>query len=450
MVFPIHLMAAFVVMGVTAGALAMTSTAAEASFQRWVKDFWPTARAAGISRRTFNLAFAGVKPDPKVLERARYQPEFVKPIWEYIERAASDSRVENGRKMLREHAALFAAVERKYKVDRHVIAAIWGMESNYGSHKGDHDVIRALATLAYQGGRYRRFGRSQLVATLKILQRGDITRTGLKGSWAGAMGHTQFIPTTYNAHAVDFDGDGRRDIWNSLGDALGSTGNYLKVSRWRPGRAWGYEVLLPKGFNTGLAGKRRRWDVATWQKKGVRRADGKPFPHLRDKASLLLPAGSKGPAFLILNNFRSILRYNNADAYALGVGILSDRLRGAGPLKTAWPKQDRPLSQKERKALQKRLAALGYAISDIDGIIGPETKTAIRHYQKDQGLAVDGFAGLMLLRHVIAVAKNSEKAARARAKAAMRRGEADSGAAEARALMGVKSSKPIVKPDKAR
>ena len=447
MVYRIPL-AALLCTGLATGSLAMTTQTAEAGFQQWVRGFWPQARAKRISKRVFDQAFAGVTPDPKVLESARYQPEFVKPVWEYIERAASDTRIENGRKMLAEHAGLFARIERRYKVDRHVIAAIWGMESNYGTYKGDHYVIRALATLAYQGGRYRRFGRSQLLATLKILQRGDISRKDLKGSWAGAMGHTQFIPTTYNAYAVDFDGDGKRDIWNSLADALASTANYLKVSRWRPGQTWGYEVLLPKGFNTALAGKRRRWSISTWQKKGIRRANGQPFPRLSDKASLLLPAGAKGPAFLVLNNFRSILRYNNADSYALGVGYLSDRLRGAGPLKTAWPRKDRPLLKKERMALQKRLASLGYRITDFDGIIGPESKDAIRDYQRDQALKVDGFAGLYLLRHVISVAKNEKKAALVRSRAGQRTGTGEktgagektgsTGLDEARRLMGIK------------
>ncbi len=396
-------------LNLTAGASLMTVEKAQAaSFEQWVKGFWPSARARRISRRTFETAFKGVTPDPEVLEAARYQPEFVKPIWEYIERAASDSRVKNGRQKLAEHDALFRAIEKRYGVDRYIIAAIWGMESNYGTHKGDKYVIRSLATLAYRGGRYRKFGRQQLIASLKILQRGDITREGLKGSWAGAMGHTQFIPTTYNAYAVDYTGDGRRDIWNTIADALASTGNYLRVSKWRPGRRWGYEVVLPKGFNTRLAGKRRRWSLATWAKKGIKRADGKPFEHRNDKASLLLPAGANGPAFLILDNFRALLRYNNADAYALGVGLLADRLRGAGPLKTPWPKKDRPLLKKERIALQKRLASLGYHITDFDGIIGPESREAIRRYQQDQGLAIDGFAGLYLLRHVIATAKGAK------------------------------------------
>ena len=436
----------FCAISLTAGGALMTVDNAEAAgFERWVKGFWATARARGISRRTFDTAFKGVTPDPAVLRSTRYQPEFVKPVWEYIERAASDSRVENGRKKLAEHDALFRAIEKRYGVDRHIIAAIWGMESNYGTYKGDKYVIRSLATLAYSGGRYRKFGRQQLIATLKILQRGDTTREKLNGSWAGAMGHTQFIPTTYNAYAVDYTGDGRRDIWDTLADALASTGNYLKVSKWRRGRAWGYEVLLPKGFNTRLAGKRRRWALSTWAKKGVRRADGKPFTHLGDKASLLLPAGAKGPAFLILNNFRSILRYNNADSYALGVGILADRLRGSGPLKTAWPTKDRPLLKKERIALQKRLASLGYKIADFDGIIGPESREAIRAYQTDQGLKVDGFAGLDLLRHVIAVAKKEAKNQRPKNQpqraAAGSKTIPDDGVAEARKIMNVTADK---------
>ncbi|MGH1349538.1 MAG: lytic murein transglycosylase [Methyloligellaceae bacterium] len=308
-------------------------------FKKWLVRFEKTAKRKGIKAKTFKAAFKGIEgPDQDVFDKANNQAEFKKTIEEYIERRVRQERIDQGLKLLKEHDKLLRSVEKKYGVDRHIVLAIWGLESNFGSHKGDKSVVRSLATLAYRGSR-RRFGRSQLLASLKILQRGDITPEKMLGSWAGAMGHTQFIPTTYNAYAVDFDKDGKRDIWHSIPDALGSTANYLRVSKWKNGKTWGYEVKLPKGFNYKLVSHRKklRKTLGSWKKLGVKRANGKPFPRLTDKAYLQLSSGKKGPAFLILPNFRSILRYNNSFAYALSVGYLADRLRGGDKFITPWP-----------------------------------------------------------------------------------------------------------------
>ena len=375
--------------------------AADPGFDRWVREFWPVARAEGITAATYNAAFAGLTPDPEVLEKARYQPEFVRPLWDYVDKAVSDKRLENGKAMLRQHARLLDALERTYGVDRHILVAIWGMESSYGQVLDDpkivRNVIRSLATLAYADPRRRRFGRQQLIAALKIAQRGDISLRRMTGSWAGAMGHTQFIPTTYNAYAVDFDGDGRRDIWTTPTDALASAANYLKKAGWRTGKTWGYEVTLKRGFNYRLADESTSRTIGEWQRLGVARAGGRPFPRPSDKAVLLLPAGARGPGFLLLRNHYVIKRYNNATAYALAIGHLADRLRGGGPFYRDWPANERPLQNAELREIQTRLARGGYYGGKIDGKIGPMSKAAIRAYQARRGLEPDGFAGFDLL-----------------------------------------------------
>ena len=383
--------------------LVMPSPAA-ADFNQWVREFWPTARANGISEQTFNRAFANVAPDPSVIKAASHQAEFVKPIWEYLDSAVSDKRVANGRRMKAQHSRVLDAVEAKYGVDRHVLLAIWGMESSYGAVLDNprivKPVIRSLATLAYQGGRRSRFGREQLIAALKILERRDITPERMTGSWAGAMGHTQFIPTTFTAYAVDFDGDGRRDIWSNVADALGSTAHYLRRSGWEPGKTWGYEVVLPEGFNYALADRKTRRSLAEWSKFGIKRTRNRDFPRLDDQAMLIVPAGANGPAFLMLKNFNAILRYNNATSYAIGVGHLADRIRGGSGFAQSWPRGDTPLTRTQRRELQQVLTSRGFSLGDIDGKIGPKTQAAIRAFQKSQGLIPDGYASLMLLQRL--------------------------------------------------
>ena len=270
-----------------------------------VESLWPSAKSAGVTRATFDRAFQGFSVDPEVIESAKYQPEYVRPIGEYIDRAVSDKRIDIGRQKLAEHQALLGALESRYGVDRHVVVAIWGVESNYGVQPGEKNVIRSLGSLICTNTKAK-FARSQLVSALKILQRGDISFEAMNGSWAGAMGHTQFIPTTYSAYAVDHDGDGKRDIWGNVPDALASTASYLKVSNWRAGETWGYEVRLPKGFDPKKVGEKTLKPVAAWQKLGIVRVNGEAFPRQTDKASLFAPEGTRGPAFLLLNNFRSI------------------------------------------------------------------------------------------------------------------------------------------------
>ncbi len=367
------------------------------AFRQWVAKFWPVARAQGISRKVFEQAFRNVTPDPDILKAAENQPEFVRPIWDYLASAVSDSRIKMGRQKLKAHAKLLGRLEQRYGVSRYILLAIWGIESRYGAYMGRKNVIRSLATLAYKGGRRAGFGRKQLLAALKILQRGDITLERMTGSWAGAMGHTQFIPTTFLAHAVDYNGDGRRDIWGSVADALASAAHYLKVSGWAPGQTWGYEVVLPKTFNYSLSGLNHVRSLAWWRKQGVKRVRGRKFPRPTDRASLILPAGARGPAFLVINNFHTIRKYNASTAYALAVGHLADRIMGYGPFVKPWPKKDKPLARAEREELQRLLAAKGYAIGKIDGVLGRRTRAAVRAYQKAVGLPADGYPSYSLL-----------------------------------------------------
>ena len=374
---------------------------ADPGFDRWVQEFWPTAREAGVSRSTYDAAFRGVTPDPAVLEKARYQPEFVTPLWDYVVTRVSEKRIANGRDMLMRNGALLDRIEASYGVDRHILVAIWGMESSYGEVLSDpkivKSVIRSLATLAYADPRRGRFGRQQLVASLKILERGDISIGGLTGSWAGAMGHTQFIPTTYEAYAVDFDGDGRRDLWNSPADALASAANYLRESGWVSGKTWGYEIVLPRDFDYRLAEGEVSRSIGQWMQLGARRASGEDFPRAADEAELLAPAGASGPAFLLLRNHFVIKRYNNATSYALAVGHLADRLRGGGQFVQAWPAGDRPLTPDESAELQERLTQAGHYQGAIDGKLGPKSREAIRAWQSRRGMVADGYAGLQLL-----------------------------------------------------
>lgn len=386
--------------------LAMTAlpASADAKFDRWVREFWPVASKAGVSAATYKAAFAGVTPDPEVLEKASRQAEFHKPIWEYLDSAVSETRVETGRQKLREWKSWLDRIEAKYGVDRHVVVAIWGMESSYGAVLDNpgvvRSVIRSLSTLAYAGGRRARYGRQQLIAALKILERGDVSARGMTGSWAGAMGHTQFIPTTFDAYGVDMDGDGHRNIWTSVPDALGSTAAYLKRARWQSGETWGYEVKLPRGFNYSLAGHHHRRSLGAWRELGVSRVGGRDFPRPGDEAYLLMPGGAKGPAFLMLRNFRVIKRYNNADAYALAVGHLSDRLRGGDTFAQDWPRDDAPLGRRQIQSLQQLLNKHGYDTGGVDGKLGPKTMGAIIAVQKRLGWTPDGYAGMKLLKRL--------------------------------------------------
>ncbi len=366
-------------------------------FVSWLASFRKKAESRGIGAEILKRALAGLRPDPEILALVRNQPEHSRTVGAYVGFAASEERIKAGQAKLAEHASLLARIERHFGVDRHILVAIWGLESTYGTRPGERPVIRSLATLAFLGGRRAAFWHEQLIAALKILERGDITPAAMRGSWAGAMGQTQFIPTTFLAFAVDFDGDGRRDIWRSVADAIASAANYLKKSGWRTGQPWGFEVLLPKGFDFGLSGRNRLRPLAAWRRLGVRRADGRPLVPATGRAALILPMGARGPAFLVFRNFHVILRYNQALAYALSIGHLADRLRGGGPLVRAWPEGERGLTFAEREELQRLLVARGYDTGGVDGILGPMTRAAIRAYQRKIGVPADGYAGIGLL-----------------------------------------------------
>jgi membrane-bound lytic murein transglycosylase B len=383
--------------GAAALVLCQPQEARADKFQACVQGLWPSAKAAGVTRATFDRATKGITHNAKVIEQATYQPEYKRPVGEYIDRAVSDKRLATGTQMLADNKALLDQIEPKYGVDRHVLVAIWGMESNYGTQPGDLNVIESLATLICAGNRTK-FARPQFVSALKILQRGDISHEGMNGSWAGAMGHTQFIPTTYTAYAVDYDGDGKRDIWGNIPDALASTASYLKVSNWQTGASWGYEVRPPKGFNAKGVSEKKLRSLAEWQKAGFTRVDGKGFPRPADKAGLFAPEGNAGPMFLVLNNFRSLLRYNNATSYALAVGHLSDRLRGGGPFVHPWPSDENRLSLDQRKELQQLLVVRGLLEGEPDGVIGPMTLEAVKTYQRSKNMPVDGFPTLTVLK----------------------------------------------------
>ena len=377
----------------------------QAAYRKFVKEFRGVARRHGIPESLYDRAFRALTPDPEVIERNNRQPEFVLPPSHYMALVVTDTRVREGRRKLSEHAADLDAIERRYGVDRHVLVAIWGMETLYGTLRGKLNVIRSLSTLGYKGRRAS-FGRNQLLAALKILKDGDIPLDRMTGSWAGAMGHTQFIPTSYAAYAVDFTGDGRRDIWDTPQDALASAANYLRRNDWVSGRPWGHEVVLPERFDAGLAGRKHERAIRRWQRLGLRRPGGRALPYPDDRAFLYLPAGRDGPAFLLHRNFRSIMRYNPAHKYALAVGVLADRLRGEERT-LVWPDGIGPIAEPERKELQRLLASRGYDIGEVDGIIGPKTRAAVRDYQRKKQRPVDGFPrpGLLELLRTEASAK---------------------------------------------
>jgi membrane-bound lytic murein transglycosylase B len=369
------------------------------AFDRWLAGFRERAIAQGIRPDVIDAAFAGIRYNTDVIEKDRNQSEFTKQIWDYLDSAASADRVRNGRTALQANAALLAQIERRYGVEAEVVTAIWGLESAYGTYRGSTPIIEALATLAYDGRRGP-FFEQQLIAALRIAQDGDVSPRGMTGSWAGAMGHTQFIPTSYLAHAQDFDGDGKRNIWSDdPADALASTAAYLAEFGWTKGQPWGVEVSLPDGFDYSQTGERIKKSPADWAAMGVRDTEGNRVPN-HGQASILLPAGARGAAFMIFDNFHVIERYNTADAYVIGVGHLSDRIRGAGPLRTSWPREDRNLRFAEKQEMQVRLTQAGFDTQGVDGVIGPNTIAAIRAFQKTQGLTPDGYASYDILQRL--------------------------------------------------
>ncbi len=374
----------------------------QAAFDACLSGLRPAAAAAGINQATFDTYATTVVPDMTVLDLLDAQPEFTTPIWDYLAALVDQQRVDDGQAMLKTHAAILAQVAQQYGVDAQTVVAVWGVESDYGKTFGKRPLLTSLATLSCFGRR-QAFFRGEFFATLKLLQSGDLKPEGLTGSWAGAFGHTQFMPTTYQRIAVDGDGDGRRDLVGSIPDALASTANYLKRAGWRTGEPWGYEVKLPAGFDASLAGRKNKRPLNDWIARGVTRIDGTPVLPADTQAGVLLPAGAKGPAFLVFRNFDAIYSYNAAESYALAIATLSDRLRGGAALVTPWPTDDPGLGRGERKQLQQLLLARGHAIGEADGMIGTLTRRAIVLEQQRLGLQPqDGRAGQKILEALVA------------------------------------------------
>ncbi len=362
----------------------VNAPAQEQTFAAFQAALWPDAQAKGIARATFDLAMKGVTPDQRVIAATKRQPEYGKPVGAYVNDAVSAGRIKRGQAKAKEWSKTFEAVEKKFGVERWVLLAPWGMETDYGSQKDKWDVFRSLATLGYIKYRHPYF-RNELLVAMRIMQDGRFARQQMVSSWAGAMGQSQFMPSNVVDYAIDFSGDGKSDLWNNVPDVLASTGNYLQKWKWQHGLPWGFEVSVPTGFDTmkSYAG------YAEWTKLGVRRADGKAFPK-SGEGILFFPAGIKGPAFIVTENYPVLIEYNNSDAYAIAVGHLADRLQGGQPIKAAWPTDDRPLSRDARVALQKKLAALGYKVNEFEGHVDFDLRDNIRAEQKKIGMRPDG------------------------------------------------------------
>jgi len=375
-----------------------TEAVAEAAqnFHACLERIWPLAARRGISRGVFQTYTAQLSPDLRIMDLLDSQPEFTKSFWDYLDVLVTPERIAAGRALIEKYRAIFDAVEKSYDVDRYTIAAIWGVETNYGTLAGDRPVVRSTATLACVGRRQTYF-REEFISALEILQRGDIRPDRLVGSWAGAFGPTQFMPTAFKRFAVDFDGDGRRDVVDSIPDLVASTANNLRKDGWVGGQTWGYEVVVPATLDFRLADHQRPLPIREWERLGIARPHGKPFPHADEIAYLLVPAGVQGPGFLMLSNFRTIMKYNPAEAYALAIGHLADRLRGGPAFVQPWPRYEHVLSRTERLELQQLLSHAGYDVGEPDGQLGARTRAAIRDFQSRIGQVPDGFASAVVL-----------------------------------------------------
>ena len=379
-------------------ALAALPARAADSFDAFVADLWPAASARGVSRATFDAAFNGVTLDRSILKLTHKQAEFVKPLWDYLDGAVSASRIEAGRDSAREWSDTLAKAQSQYGVDQNIVLGVWGLETNFGANAGGRPVIRSLATLAYV--KYRgAFFRDELLIALEILEAGHVSPDRMQGSWAGAMGQTQFMPSSFKDYAVDFNNDGRRDIWSSVPDALGSTANYLRQHGWIAAQPWGFEVTVPAGYAPAAADQAGYQSFARWAQRGFSRPNGEALPG-SGEAQLLMLAGLRGPVFLVTPNFRVIKSYNTSTAYALGVALLGDRIAGRGQLKAPWPRGDASLSPSQSLAMQRALAALGYDVGKLDGKLGDKAREALRDWQTRQGLAADGYPTPQLLQRM--------------------------------------------------
>ena len=379
-------------------AFAQTAPAsAPPDFGRCLDSLQGDARAAGVSESSYRLLTRGVVPDMSVIEKLNYQPEFSTPIWDYLSGLVDDERVQQGQAMLRQHADTLARVQQRFGVEPATVVAVWGVESNFGQSLGKYPLVQALGTLSCYGRR-QSFFRGELYSAMRILQAGHVAPERLIGSWAGAFGHTQFMPTTFERLAVDGDGDGKRDLMDNTTDALASTANFLAKAGWQSGQPWGFEVKLPRGLNTGDEGRRSKRPISEWIARGLRKVDGSPLPDTLGSAGLMTPSGPTGPAFLVFRNFDAIYSYNAAESYGLAIAHLSDRLRGAGPFTTPWPTDDPGLSRAERRELQGLLVLRGHEIGEVDGMLGDKSRAAIRVEQARLGHEVSGRGGMKLLR----------------------------------------------------
>ncbi|MFZ0055188.1 MAG: lytic murein transglycosylase [Pseudolabrys sp.] len=370
---------------------AVPARAQDQSFAAFTAELWTDAQAKAITRATFDTALKGVTPDQRVIAATKRQPEYGKPVGDYVNAIVSNRRIADAQLKAREWVKTFDAVEKRFEVERWVLLALWGMESDFGTEKDRWDVFRSLATLAYVKYRDPYF-RNELLVAMQIMQNSRLPREKMVSSWAGAMGQTQFMPSNFVDYAIDFSGDGRADIWSNVPDVLASTANYLRKWKWNPALPWGFEVTVPKSFDY----MRSRANFTEWEALGVRRADGKQFPS-SGQGILFFPSGADGPGFIVTENFDVLKEYNNSDAYAIAVGHLADRIHGGGLIKAAWPKDDRQLSRDARIALQRKLSALGYKVNEFEGHIDFDLRDNIRAEQKKLGMVPDGTPTLLLL-----------------------------------------------------
>lgn len=375
--------------------------ASQNNFQNCLANLRSQAIAKGVSGSTYDRYTQNLSPDYSVIERLNYQPEFSTPIWDYLSGLVDEERVQLGRQKLQQHRDVLNRVSARYGIPAETVVAVWGVESNFGDISGKYPLLQALGTLSCEGRRQSYF-RGEFFTTMKLLQRGDVREEQLKGSWAGAFGHTQFMPSTYDELAVDFDGDGRRDLVSSIPDALASTANFLSKRGWQSGQPWGFEVKIPQGMSVSGEGRRNKKSLSSWNNQGVVRADGSALIQgnlsQSSQAGLLAPAGPSGPVFLVFKNFDAIYSYNAAESYALAIAHLSDRLQGKGSFMATWPTDDPGTSRAERREIQQFLLNRGYDIGAVDGLIGDKTRQAIRQEQQRLGLSPTGRAGQQILR----------------------------------------------------